>query len=74
MCQINTDPMQHRSGYFEVIVPPKIVTKGDNSNMGVKEGESLNLSCNASGHPKPHIVWRREDGEDIRLSSGIKGK
>ena len=47
MCQINTDPMQHRSGYFEVIVPPKIVTKGDNSNMGVKEGESLNLSCNA---------------------------
>ena len=73
MCQINTDPMRHRSGYFEVVVPPKIISKDDNSNMVVREGESLTLSCNATGHPKPHIVWRRENGEDIILSSGKKG-
>eukprot|EP00093_Oithona_nana_P000812 00812.XXX_855_203_1 [CDS] Oithona nana genome sequencing. len=72
MCQINTDPMRHRSGYFEVVVPPKIMTKNDNSQLVVREGENLTLSCNATGHPTPHIVWRREDGEDIMLS-GRKG-
>ena len=93
MCQINTDPMRHRSGYFEVVgkdilgqillmnmtsydfsftVPPKIMSKNDNSQLVVREGENLTLSCNATGHPTPHIVWRREDGEDIMLS-GRKG-
>ena len=56
------------------VVPPKIITKDDNSNLVVREGENLTLSCNATGHPTPHIVWRREDGEDIMLSSGKKGK
>ena len=31
------------------------------------------LSCNASGHPKPHTVWHRKDGQDIVLASGRKG-
>ena len=56
-----------------IAVPPKIITKDDNSNLVVREGENLTLSCNATGHPTPHIVWRREDGEDIMLSSGKKG-
>lgn len=105
MCQINTDPMRHRSGYFEVVgkllkkvqksfehqkkiyyivystlespsffsVPPKIISKDDNPNLVVREGENMTLSCNASGHPKPHIVWRRENGDDIMLSNGKKG-
>ena len=72
MCQINTDPMRHRSGYFEVVVPPKIITKDDFSTLVVREGENLTLSCNATGHPAPHIVWRGEDSEDIMLSSGRK--
>ena len=33
----------------------------------------MTLSCNATGHPKPHIVWRRENGDDIVLSNGKKG-
>ena len=33
--------------------------------MVVREGENVTLSCDASGYPLPHIVWRREDGDDI---------
>ena len=28
----------------------------------------MTLSCDASGYPPPHIVWRREDGDDILLA------
>ena len=31
----------------------------------VRENENVTLGCDATGYPKPHIVWRREDGEDI---------
>ena len=31
----------------------------------VREGDNVSLACDASGYPPPHIVWRREDGEDI---------
>ena len=33
----------------------------------VREGDNVSLSCEASGYPPPHIVWRREDGDDILL-------
>ena len=64
--------LHYESFTFSLIVPPKIITKNDNSQLVVREGENLTLSCNATGHPTPHIVWRREDGEDIMLS-GRKG-
>jgi len=64
MCQINTDPMVHRSGYLEVVVPPKINQRGP-SDLVVREGENVTLACDATGYPPPHIVWRREDGDDI---------
>ena len=77
--QINTDPMVHRSGYVQVVVPPAIsqvrLSRGRDSStialqagphdLVVREGENVTLSCEASGYPPPHIVWRREDGEDI---------
>ena len=31
----------------------------------MRENENVTLGCDATGYPKPHIVWRREDGEDI---------
>jgi hypothetical protein len=33
----------------------------------VREGDNVSLSCEASGYPPPHIVWRREDGDDILI-------
>jgi len=65
MCQINTDPMVYRSGYLEVQVPPVIIGKAESGDLVAREGENQTLSCEARGHPRPLIVWRREDGEDI---------
>ena len=49
-----------------------IIQKDDNDDVVAREGENVTLSCEATGHPKPLIVWRREDGDAILLN-GKKG-
>ena len=60
--------MVHRSGYVQVVVPPTIVNRGQSHDLVVREGDNVSLACDAHGYPPPHIVWRREDGEDILVS------
>ena len=55
-----------------VSVPPRILNRDEDSELVVREGENLTLTCDAKGHPTPHIVWRREDSEDIMVE-GRKG-
>ena len=55
------------------LVPPVILGNGDSGDIVAREGENHTLRCEARGHPKPLIVWRREDGEDIMVR-GRKGK
>ena len=55
-----------------ISVPPKIISNDVSADPVVREGDNLTLSCDARGHPKPHIVWRREDSEDIMVD-GKKG-
>ena len=57
---------------FSIPVPPKIISTEVSADPVVREGDNLTLSCDARGHPKPHIVWRREDSEDIMVD-GKKG-
>ena len=45
--------------YF--IVPPDIDDLRTSSDVMVNEGSDASLLCSAKGHPKPKIVWRRED-------------
>lgn len=40
----------------------------------VPEGGSAKLVCKARGHPKPKVVWRREDGGDIIVRGGTAAK
>ncbi|XP_032787845.1 lachesin isoform X1 [Daphnia magna] len=65
MCQINTDPMRYQEAYIEVVVPPDIIDSESSTDTIVREGSNVSLTCAASGHPQPHILWRREDGASI---------
>lgn len=83
MCQINSVPMRYAIGYLDVLTPPIFEENNNNNNNNsgesgnnnsagivvVSEGSNASLSCQASGHPAPEIVWRREDNEPIRLSA-----
>ncbi|XP_063912299.1 lachesin-like isoform X2 [Zophobas morio] len=67
MCQINTGEMKKQLGCVDVQVPPDIDDSGTSSDVTVEEGDNVTLSCSASGHPEPRILWRREDGDHIML-------
>ncbi|XP_076683120.1 neurotrimin isoform X3 [Andrena cerasifolii] len=69
MCQVNTDPMRFRQGFLQVVVPPSINTKETSTDMVVREGSNVTLTCKASGYPEPYVMWRREDGTGIHYNS-----
>lgn len=48
-----------------MVIPPDIINEETSGDMMVPEGGSAKLICKARGHPKPRIVWRREDGGQI---------
>lgn len=45
-------------------------TQANSGVQVVREGSYVNLSCKASGHPRPSISWRREDNEPIQAAPG----
>ena len=53
------------------MVPPKIIRTGP-SDLVVREGDNVSMACDAHGYPVPHIIWRREDSEDIIVHGGKK--
>ncbi|CAB3383354.1 Hypothetical predicted protein [Cloeon dipterum] len=70
MCQINTSVMKKQIGCVDVHVPPDIKDDQTSSDITVQEGENATLTCKASGHPSPRILWRREDGESLVIRKG----
>lgn len=70
MCQVNTDPMRSERGFLEVVVPPSIIDARTSTDIVVKEGSPVNLTCDARGSPRPKIMWKREDGDLIRYNEG----
>lgn len=50
------------------LVPPSIVDRETSSDMVVLESTNVSLTCKATGYPEPYVMWRREDGEDIRYN------
>ncbi|XP_017772640.1 PREDICTED: lachesin isoform X2 [Nicrophorus vespilloides] len=74
MCQVNTDPMKMQTAFLEVVISPDIIYEETSGDMMVPEGGSAKLICKARGHPKPKIVWRREDGATIVSRGGQSGR
>lgn len=64
--------------FIFVAVPPDINDEETSSDVTVTEGENATLYCQATGHPPPRILWRREDGDHLILRKNsrdaIKGK
>ncbi|XP_037780328.1 LOW QUALITY PROTEIN: uncharacterized protein LOC119576760 [Penaeus monodon] len=50
-------------------VPPDIIDRESSGDLTVREGQDVNLTCRAKGHPTPNIVWRREDNQKIVLDA-----
>lgn len=67
MCQINTDPMKSQMGYLDVVVPPDIINEESSSDIMAPEGGTIKLVCRVKGYPRPHVTWKREDGQEILI-------
>ncbi|XP_059613225.1 uncharacterized protein LOC132259559 [Phlebotomus argentipes] len=56
----------------ELLIPPSIAgseTMESAKPVIVHEGDHLRLRCAATGNPKPHVEWRREDRLPISVGS-----
>jgi Immunoglobulin I-set domain. len=57
-------------GYLDVVVPPDILNEESSSDIMAPEGGTIKLVCKAKGYPRPHITWKREDGQEIIIKEG----
>ncbi|KAK4305918.1 hypothetical protein Pmani_022233 [Petrolisthes manimaculis] len=65
-CEVNTVPSQRLHYYITVLIPPLIVRPP--RDQTAKEGEEVDLRCEATGDPQPVLTWRREDGGPFTLN------
>lgn len=55
-------------------VPPSIDDSLSSSDVIVREGANVTLTCRANGSPKPTIKWKRDDNSKISISKGHTGQ
>lgn len=56
-----------------VAVPPNIDDALSSSDVIVREGSNVSLTCHASGSPPPSIKWKRDDGSKININKTLIG-
>ncbi|XP_072604459.1 hemicentin-2 isoform X2 [Vulpes vulpes] len=49
-----------RNFSVEVLVPPRIENEGLEEAVKVPEGQTAHLTCNATGHPQPKVMWFKD--------------
>lgn len=55
-------------------VPPNIDDSLSSSDVIVREGANVSLTCNASGSPTPSVKWKRDDGTKININKSLSGE
>ncbi|KAM5299409.1 LOW QUALITY PROTEIN: hemicentin-2 [Ctenodactylus gundi] len=63
-----------RNFSVEVLVPPSIEDEDLEEVMKVPEGQTVQLTCNATGHPVPRVMWFKDgrplaSGDAYHISS-----
>jgi len=54
---------------IKFLVPPKITKVEPDRRLVVNAGQSKNLTCEASGGPKPNITWTREGFTEAQFNA-----
>ncbi|CAN8016748.1 unnamed protein product [Ixodes persulcatus] len=49
----------------QLLIPPSIVGSDTVQTFHVEEGKNFQLTCSATGQPRPVVTWRRTDGAAI---------
>ncbi|KAJ8304910.1 hypothetical protein KUTeg_018493, partial [Tegillarca granosa] len=60
VCQINTKPIKTKAVILNVLVPPTIDDDLSTDSVTAKEGDTVQLICNATGVPPPKVHWFRK--------------
>ncbi|XP_052283254.1 lachesin-like isoform X2 [Dreissena polymorpha] len=71
ICQINTEPVKKMEVMLYVQVPAIIADQNSSSDKEVSEGETVTLTCNASGVPPPDVSWFRITNPITRVRERI---
>ncbi|KAK3606000.1 hypothetical protein CHS0354_025030 [Potamilus streckersoni] len=74
-CQVNTNPIQIKRIYLNILVPATIIEKTSSPNIiVVDEGETVQMMCNATGFPEPSVTWFRRTKQQAKEYIGTKGE
>ncbi|XP_069772736.1 hemicentin-1-like [Narcine bancroftii] len=57
--------------HLDILSAPSILSENLVKKIHIKEGESMNLTCLATGKPKPSITWLK-DGHMLNGSTGYR--
>ncbi|XP_026668767.1 lachesin-like [Ceratina calcarata] len=58
---------------LSIVVPPDFIPEETSSDVMVREGGQVKLTCRARGVPPPRVSWRREDGKNIIIRKPFAG-
>lgn len=53
-------------------MPPNIDDSASSSDLIVREGANVTLTCKATGSPMPAIKWKRDDNSPININKTLR--